>query len=751
VTDTRDDLERTIPSMTVVIAAVVIAALLLIYVTGHWRPAANALITAVAEGGLALFIFVAAAGFGRPLIRWVAPADTSPGLITATGCGLGLWGLSTLVLAVGSIGGGLLSGWVLWPVVAAGLGLAAWQIRQSGLQFTWPQRVPGGALLWVLVAAVGALWLSAATCPPGLPGLGDDSHSVLARHLQLPRDYLDAGRIHATEHNVYGFFPGGVDMLYLLAMVLRGGAYAGGYAAKFVHGLFGVLAVVAVMTAWPGRDQGRGRLSGVLLASTPFVIYLSWLALADLAAICYLTLALLWLRQWGNRPSLAAACLIGAVIGAACSTGYRAALFVAAPTLGAMVLSSLLTVGKFRAIWQIAPATLMAVVLLAPWPARNAALTGNPLFPLATQQLGRGHWSAESQQRWIDAHAPEAGQPVPRPADWEPPPRPGRLKMVFTNFIGVEMFGRIGMVLAAIALCVLVATRGRTDPWDWALVSVCAAQVAAWILLTHQMPPQALAPIVAPLALLGGGLLDRVSRMAGNPFNPSSTAEAKPWGAPAAGIVFVIAVTVNIFTAAGAGRFVARGLGWNGLPTQAVADARLIFFGLDADDRPMLVGETQAFYMPAGAVYATAFDTHPLADMIQRGLSPPQALAELKALGVTHIIVNWPDVVRLADTCGYPAVLAEQPLASYEGVWPTGRFREEPRLAFLDDLVAQGAQKRRPPSIEPSPTTAPADDPEAADARRQLEMTFSIYVMPWAVTAPSTAPADELVGPPAEQ
>ena len=124
---------------------------------------------------------------------------------------------------------------------------------------------------------------------------------------------------------------------------------------------------------------------------------------------------------------------------------------------------------------------------------------------------------------------------------------------------------------------------------------------------------------------------------------------------------------------------------------------------------------------------------------------------ELKALGVTHVIVNWPDVVRLADTCGYPAALAEQPLASYEGVWPSGRFREEPGLAFLDGLVAEGVQERRPPSVESSPTTAPDDDPEAAEARRQLEMTFSTYVMPWAIPTPGTAPADELVGPPAEQ
>lgn len=49
----------------------------------------------------------------------------------------------------------------------------------------------------------------------------------------------------------------------------------------------------------------------------------------------------------------------------------------------------------------------MGVVVLLPYLVRNAAWTGNPVFPFAGSVLGTGHWDAERLERWDAAHMPD--------------------------------------------------------------------------------------------------------------------------------------------------------------------------------------------------------------------------------------------------------------------------------------------------------------------------------------------------------
>ena len=69
--------------------------------------------TVVIEGAAALAIVAAAGGFGWLALKWLFPADAPAGLKAVTACLVGLWLLSTAVLAVGSATTGLLRPW-LW-------------------------------------------------------------------------------------------------------------------------------------------------------------------------------------------------------------------------------------------------------------------------------------------------------------------------------------------------------------------------------------------------------------------------------------------------------------------------------------------------------------------------------------------------------------------------------------------------------------------------------------------------------------
>ncbi|MCK4601291.1 MAG: glycosyltransferase family 39 protein, partial [Phycisphaerae bacterium] len=373
---------------------------------GHWSLMVAALITFVTEGGLALLVFIAAGGYGDVIVRPLVGEDCPAGLRVATACGAGLWALGAAVLVIGSLTHGLLTGWLWWPVIGLGLVIAAWRGRGFLEGSSLPREIQGRSLIWVLLAVAVAVWITGATRPSGLVGtLGGDEYDVVEYHLQAPREYHDAGHVAPLRHNVYSHFPMGVEMLFLLSMCLRGGPYEGLYAAKLMHGLFAVAAVLAIVSCFR-REEVRGWASGVLLATMPFVCYLSWLGMVELAEMFYLTLALLWLRRWAGDRSLRSAACVGMAMGGACAVKYLSVGFVVLPVVAMMALLSL---ARPRTTWHVLVAGATTVLLFSPWLIRNAATVGNPVFPLATSVFGSGdHWatgsdeqSAELRQRWV--------------------------------------------------------------------------------------------------------------------------------------------------------------------------------------------------------------------------------------------------------------------------------------------------------------------------------------------------------------
>ena len=121
-----------------------------------------------------------------------------------------------------------------------------------------------------------------ALVPPGLLWAEEgNGYDVLEYHLEMPREYLESGRIEYASHNVYANFPANAEMLYLLAMVVHGGALAGITTAKLINVLLGFFTVAAAWLA--GRESGStaGVFTGVLAATASWLIvsnspYLSW-------------------------------------------------------------------------------------------------------------------------------------------------------------------------------------------------------------------------------------------------------------------------------------------------------------------------------------------------------------------------------------------------------------------------------------------------------------------------------------------
>ncbi len=729
-TATDSSYGNTLSLRALVLVSIAAGLAALYWLSGNGGVLTLSLITFVTDGGLAVLVFIAAGGYGDLIVSRLMPEDSPAGLRVATACGVGLWAIATLMLTVGSLTEGLLTGWVWWPIIGVGLIVAAWRGREFLEGHKMPRLVPGRALIWIVLAVAVAVWITGVTRPPQYVGAGADEYDVVEYHLQVPREYYDAGHIAPLPHNVYSHFPMGVEMLYLLGMCLRGGAYEGMYAAKAMHGLFAALAVLAILSSFR-KDDVRGWASGVLLASTPYVLYLSWLGMVELAEVLYLTLALLWLRQWVRQRSAKSAACIGLALGGACAAKYLSVGFVVLPVAAMMVLLSL---RNLQTLHHVGLAMAVTAALFSPWLIRNAATVDNPVFPLATSVFGSGdYWSASSPQRsaelsrrWVDGHAPDKRPPVPTPRGWRMPPQTSRLSRFYREFLSEDFFGPVTIVLAGVGLCMLVAVKGKADPWEWSLVGTAAVQLAVWVWGTHEMPSRFIVPVIVPVVLLVGGMLARIYLMQASPFARKTDPSGRSWGVVAASILFILAVGTNMAVALMATTHTRTLV--NGARGRDVAESLRSDLKMPDGARPMLVGEARAFYFPSGTVYATAFNSHPLAEMIEQGLSAEEILAELQSRGITHLYVNWFEIIRLAGSYGCPASLADEPMSLLpEGQFPLSwkqclrLLTGQPRLTVLEEMKSLGLREvpldiflgRLP--IEPKADTPPSDDGETLE------------------------------------
>ena len=703
--------------------------------TGPTSAWLGALGTTITEGGLVAMILAAAGGYGYWLIRKLSPDSAPNGLVVVSACGLGLWMLSTAVLAIGTSFTGALTPWLWWPVIAIGVLLATWFGRQKMEAWRIPKHFDGRCLVWVVLAVSAAIWVAGATRPTATIHT-PDRYDVMEYHLQVPREFFNARHIGELRHNCYSYYPLGVEMLFLLGMCLRNGAYEGMYVAQLTHGAFGLLAVAAIFGALKKDAESRGRYAAVLLGTTPIAIYLSWLAMVELAMILYTVLAVLWLRVWlqDHRPG-SAAC-IGIALGAACAGKYLSIGLIVGPVLLAMVAASAARPAKLRAISQLPMTLALCCLLFSPWLIRNLAMTDNPVFPLATTTFGRGHWPSQAEQRWLAGHGPDPAPPVPATEDWKETDVRTKAELFYDNFVTDEQLAPMVLLLAGIGVCMVVAAGRKAAPWDISLSVILITQIAVWVTMTHGMPTRFIVPAIVPTVLLAGKVLAAISRLRANPLAVDPKASSRPWGRPVAVAVLASALAANL----GITWHTYRGMtspypALNGF--QANTQSMRHYWDMQqlpvpADSKIMLLGDARCWYWPSGSVYATAFDAESLGGIAMESVPPGEVLTELRQRGITHIAVNWHEIWRLGHDYGYPARLTT-------GLVEAFRKKLPPKLKIINQLELLGMRKViEEISLPVKPgASAITDGPDWP--------IMTVYALPWApvTTQPTTVPASQ--------
>lgn len=291
-------------------------------------------------------------------------------LVGALAVGFAVWAVGSITYSVGSM-------WVVTGGIGAMSlpGLWAWvrRVRQRDhCAFSFTR---SDTYLWLLIGGLAGATVVGGFAPPA------DSDPV-RYHLLIPKRDFELGRIQAIYGwSIYEFFPSLLEMLYRLGL-----AVTGPRTAHFIHSSFTFAAAAGTWAL--ARRMGMARnlalLAVALFLSIRIVIYQAATADVDQAMIATFVMLLILALAWRDTEHASVAVLMGLIGGVLLNIKYTGI-----PLLGVLGLVLLIDTAIFkRPLKHLVMLAMIAAALLLPLLLRNAALTGNPLFPLYNDLFG---------------------------------------------------------------------------------------------------------------------------------------------------------------------------------------------------------------------------------------------------------------------------------------------------------------------------------------------------------------------------
>src|SRR6266853_2435179 len=326
-------------------------------------------------------------GLGETIVRRVDPAegesDDIPVMQVATRSlvGAGAWSLAWFFLGVLP----LYRVSVAALALLVGLALAGRALARGRVTAAAIARSAGWAALGLVVTGQ-ILALVAALAPP-------TAKDTLLYHYALPKAWIAVGQAIVIPYNIAGYYPLGVEMHAVWAMLL--GAPLGARVAEAAAGatlfLFAPLLVMTVY-GWArerGADRAWAATAALVIAWIPSAYEVAASAYVDLALAGYTALAVRAFGRWWVSGQPGQLAWVAAGIGGALSIKLSAA-FLLLPLALLGLLHALGAGSQDREAARpttaltaagVLGALALGVTLAAPWYVRNWTRTGSPLFP----------------------------------------------------------------------------------------------------------------------------------------------------------------------------------------------------------------------------------------------------------------------------------------------------------------------------------------------------------------------------------
>jgi len=275
--------------------------------------------------------------------------------------------------------------WIAGLALLVGLALGGWAVARCRPTGAGVARAVGWSALGLVLTAQG-LALVAALAPP-------TAKDTLLYHFALPKAWITAGRAIEMPYNIAGYYPLGVEMHAVWAMLLGTplGVRATEAAAGAALFLFAPLLVMTVY-GWArerGADHAWALLAAAAIAWIPSTYDVAASAYVDLALAAYTALAVRAFGRWWVSVRWGPLAWLALGIGGALSIKLSAA-FLLLPVALLGLLHALGAGTRDGADGRpttalvaagLTGALALGVAIAAPWYLRNWARTGSPLFP----------------------------------------------------------------------------------------------------------------------------------------------------------------------------------------------------------------------------------------------------------------------------------------------------------------------------------------------------------------------------------
>lgn len=566
---------------------------------------ARPLIAAAGLGG-------AAWALGRAAERALGTASGQDDPIGRTG---GEVALGLALLALLGFWLGIAGRLTLWGVQGGVAVLAGglWVVgRREPPSFPPPAR--GGGTLRRRGFAIAVLFALPLLILALYPPVGFDA---LMYHLPFAKAFVATGGLPFLPDLRFPVFPQASEVLFAEAML-----FGGDRAAQLVS-LLGTFASAAILFGWgrrvlpgDGDPARRGALAAALFLGAPVVAYLSGSGYCEPLLVMFVVAAFDRIDRFESRDRPAVDpsrwLLAGAFAGSAAAVKYFG-LFAVGAVVAVALFAPAATGGvRWRRLaWGLGGVLLFA----APWYVRNAAWTGNPVFPLFPRLFGASVWGGPAELApWSEGHGLSQLLQM--------------IRLPWTLTFGRPEFGRVppwSPVLIVALAATLLAIRGNRRVRLLLLASL--AYLAAFFFLP--LDSRYLLPVLPLLCLATAASLGPYLRRH-RLLLPAALALAL---APAA--------LWNLYQLYRLGP----------LPASEAARIRFLDARLPAYPALRFLARTRgerasvyAFYAENHVYYATGRfqgdwnGRMPFAEILRRGGTGDRLADELRARGVTHLL-----------------------------------------------------------------------------------------------------------------
>ncbi len=500
-------------------------------------------------------------------------------------------------------------------------------------------------LFWLIAVPWSVYLLWGAMTPP-------TDFDVREYHLQGPKEWFQFGRIHYLRHNVYTSFPFLTEMLSLSGMAIQRDWWSGALTGQLVLAVYQLLTCGIVVSAgrrWFGR--GPGCLAGLIWLTTPWTLRISLIAYAEGSLSFYTTsaivLSLILARVPAGGVRGRGLLLVGFLAGSAMASKYTGLLLAVLPIAVGWCVWWLRTAGSPLALWRSTDCrrgflreaglyTAGVVLAVGPWLLKNAVETGNPVFPLGWSVFGGSEWNEPLNVRWKHAHgAPEHS-----------------LSRVPQHFLDAAVRNKwTSPLLFGLAVPVLLLWRRSVELRM--LLLATGWGFLTWWALTHRID-RFWVPLVPLLSLLAGVCVLLSSAM---------------WwrglvlGSVIAGTVFNLRFSTLALVGFHAGLMDLEGA----RQLTIRSDLQFLNQQLPKTARVLMVGEAEVFDADFALLYNTVFDDS-VFEQLTGQAQPDEIVGRLRSAGVTHVLVNWREILRyrLPGSYGYAEYVQPQRFAELQ-------------------------------------------------------------------------------------